>query len=133
MNETTFINRVRAGAVLAVGEYRHSKAEMIAWRDKQTGRAMTAPVLRHTVELGDQSVAVSERVPDSITKLEDLPPVPFKKGQMVVLHVEELTRNLGQFSARGKLEPFETNGSGEPSSPAGSGPLSGKGAESRKP
>lgn len=102
MNEKAFLETARAGGFVAIGEYRHSKSEMINWRDKQTGRPMTAPVLRHTVEFGDQSVAVSERVPDGM-KLEDIK-VEFHKGETVVLHIEELTRSMGLVSARGKLE-----------------------------
>jgi len=105
MDEKTFQSRVRSGEFLAVGEYRHSKSEMLNWRDKQTGRAMSAPILRHTVEFGDSSVAVSERVPEG-TKLEDIK-IPFVKGELVVLAFEELTRNLGLVSSRGKLEKFQ--------------------------
>jgi hypothetical protein len=104
MDETSFMSQVKAGSLLALGEYRHSKSEMLIWRDKQTGRPMEAPILRHTVEFGDCTVAVSERVPDG-TKIENIH-VPFVKGEMVVLHLEELTRNLGLVSARGKLEHF---------------------------
>lgn len=111
MDEKTFIGRVRAGEILAVGEYRHSKSEMINWRDKQTGRAMSAPVLRHTIEFGNNSVSVSERVPEGV-KLEDIK-IPWQKGQMVVLKIEEISRNLGLVSARGSLEPF-SNGAPSP-------------------
>jgi hypothetical protein len=104
MDESTFLKRVRAGEMLAIGEYRHSRAEMINWRDKKTGAAMTAPVLRHTVEFGSNSVAVSERVPDSIKRIEDMPPIPFTKGETVILVIEELTKNMGLVSARGGLE-----------------------------
>lgn len=110
MDESTFLHRVRAGEVLAVGEYRHSKAEMINWRDKQTGKAMTAPVLRHTVEFGDTSVAISEQVPEGM-KIEDIK-WPWKKGQSVVLHLEEWSRNLGLVSARGTLEEFAPSPNG---------------------
>jgi len=120
MDEKTFQSRVRLGEFLAVGEYRHSKSEMLNWRDKQTGRAMSAPVLRHTVEFGDTSVAVSERVPEG-TKLEDIK-VPFVKGELVVLQLEELTRNLGLISSRGKLEKFTASpGAGTPVGVAGKG------------
>lgn len=115
MNEQSFLKRVRAGEFLAVGEYRHSRKEMLNWRDKQTGRAMSAPVLRHTVEFGENSVSVSERVPEG-TKLEDIS-VSWHKGEAVVLRVEEMTRNLGLVSARGTLEKFEGSlspGDGQP-------------------
>lgn len=123
MNEETFMRSIRAGALMVLGEYRHSKAEVINWRDKTTQQAKSAPVLRHTVEVGDQSIAVSERVPDGI-KVEDIV-VPFKKGDSVVLHLEELSRNLGMVSARGRLEAF-SNGQPGNGTPVGTKPGSSK-------
>jgi len=72
---------------------------------------MSAPMLRHTVEFGATSVAVSERVADN-TKLEDIK-IPFTKGQMVCLKVDEWKSERGLFSARGNLElvtPSPANG-----------------------
>ena len=117
MSKTEVSERVLRGEFLAVGEYRHSRAEMINWRDKQTGRAMSAPVLRHTVEFDSQTIAVSERVPDG-TKLEDIH-VAFKKGEVVVLLLETMERNLGNVSARGRLERL--TGSPGSSTPVGPG------------
>ena len=89
------------GEFIAVGEYRLSKAEMISWRDKQTGRAMTAPMLRHTVEFAAGSVQVAERVPEN-TRIEDIA-VPFRKGERVVVYFSELAQSKGSFTARGRL------------------------------
>lgn len=122
MDEQMIVGRIKAGAFLAIGEYRHSKAEMINWRDKTSGRPMSAPVLRHTVEFGDQTVAVSERVPDG-TKIEDIH-VPFQKGDAVVLEVEEMTRNLGNVSARGRLSKLAP-------SPVKGAPVGGASREAR--
>ena len=100
------------GAFCALGEYRSSKAEMISWRDKASGRPMSAPMLRHTVEFGEQSVAVSERVPDN-TKLEDIK-VPFIKGERVFLVVSEYTTTKGLVACRGtldKVSPSPADGS----------------------
>lgn len=116
MDTSHILPRIEKGEFLTIGEYRHSKSEMISWRDKTNGRPMTAPILRHTVECGDTSVAVSERLPDSITKLEDIPPVKFAKGEPVILVLEELTKNLGLVSAKGKLEKVSqpSAGNGKP-------------------
>ena len=95
-----------AGGFIAVGEYRLSKAEMINWRDKVTGKPMSAPMLRHTVEFGSQSVAVQERVADG-TKIEDIH-VTFNKGDAVILHVDEYTSAKGLVSCRGRLEKFQS-------------------------
>lgn len=105
MTQAEAVQKFLAGEVIALGEYRHSKKEMLEWRDKKTGRACAAPILRHTVECGEQTIALSERVPDD-TKLEAVA-WPWQKGQRVVLHIEEISRNLGLVSARGKLEAYE--------------------------
>src|ERR1044072_6989131 len=89
------------GDFIAVGEYRLSKAEMISWRDKQTGRAMTAPMLRHTVEFAAGSVQVAERVPEN-TRIEDIA-VPFRKGERVVVYFSELAQRRGSFAACGRF------------------------------
>ena len=47
--------RLEAGAFLALGEYRMSKAEMLNWVDKKNGQAKSAPILRHVVEFGSSS------------------------------------------------------------------------------
>ena len=104
-----------AGVLSCVGEYRMSKAEMINWRDKDSGRAMSAPVLRHTLELNGASIQVQERVPDG-TKLEDIH-VPLKKGDIVVLRVSEWTVTRGLVSCRGalaKIAPVTSPGNQQP-------------------
>jgi len=105
MNQSELERRIHAGEFVALGEYRMSKAEMIKWRDKVTGRQMEAPMLRHTVEFGDKSVAVSERVADGI-KIEDIS-VPFVKGDAVVLLLEEYTAQKGLVSCRGRVIKFD--------------------------
>ena len=103
MTKEQAIDKFLAGELVALGEYRMSKAEILNWRDKVTGRPMSGPALRHTVEFGGMSVAVNERVPDGM-KLEDIR-VPLTKGDSVVCHLSELTAQKGVFSARGeKLE-----------------------------
>jgi hypothetical protein len=109
---------VESGEFVAVGEYRMSKAEMINWRDKTTGQAKSAPVLRHTVEFGTNSVQVAERVPDS-TKIEDIR-VPFKKGEGVLMHFTEMVTEKGVISCRGRLEKVVPIAS-SPSASAGIG------------
>jgi len=90
------------GEFIAIGEYRMSKAEEISWRDKQTGRAMSAPILRHTIEFGSLGVSVSERVPEG-RKLEDIKVVGLHKGDKVAVYLTELLTQKGMVSARGRL------------------------------
>lgn len=112
MTKTQLIEKVVGGALLVVGEYRMSKAEMLRWRDKVNGQNKEAPILRHTVELGSNSVQVNERVPDG-TRLEDIH-VPFKKGQMIVLAVESYSVDKGAVSCRGHLENYSDGGTVPP-------------------
>lgn len=109
----------QGGEFVLVGEYRMSKAEVIAWRDKQTGVAKEAPMLRHTVEFGQVSAQVAERVPEG-AKIESLS-VPFTKGDKVACYLSELMTMKGQVSMRGKLVKLTTSPSpGKPAPVGGS-------------
>lgn len=90
------------GQRLLVCEYRSSKIESINWRDKSTGRAMEAKLLRHVIEAGPDSISVVERLPDDF-KIDGWQP-PFKKGAPVVLRYTEFSIDKGMLSARGSLE-----------------------------
>jgi hypothetical protein len=111
MDKKQAMDLFNAGQFVAIGEYRMSKAEQIKWRDKTSGKEMEAPMLRHVVEFGDKSVAVSERVPSNV-KLEDIK-VPFIKGDTVLLHVEEYTTQKGLVSCRGRLESIVKTSPGQ--------------------
>lgn len=113
------IERFTRGDIVSLGEYRMSKAEMLNWRDKTNGQAKSAPILRHTVEVGGISIAVNERVPDG-TKIEDIH-VAFKKGDMVLLEIQELTVDRGLVSARGSLSKVEDSRSPGQEAPVGRG------------
>jgi len=112
MRLNELVERVQAGEFLVVGEYRMSKAEMLNWVDKTNGQRKSAPILRHTVEFGNESVAVNERVPDG-TKLEDIK-INYIKGDRVVLHVQERISERGLVACRGQLEKL-TRGPGDAS------------------
>jgi len=102
MNQSQAVEKFLNGEFICVGEYRMSKSEMLNWRDKQNGQAKSAPMLRHTVEVGNVSLTLNERVPDQ-TKLEDIR-VPFVKGEIVLVHLDELQSSKGVVSGRGRLE-----------------------------
>jgi hypothetical protein len=107
MTQKQLTDAVARGEFLAVGEYRLSEVAPIAWRDKVSGQPKTAVVLRHTVEFGAKSCAVNERVPDGV-KAEDVK-VVWKKGQRVVMHLEEYTSSKGLVSCRGRLEELNAS------------------------
>lgn len=104
MKLSAIVELMKAGELVAVVEYRKSIAEVISWRDKVSGKAMKAPVLRHTVETATASVSVAERVPDDWDAAKYTP--PFKKGDKVALWVTEWKTERGSVSARGELSPI---------------------------
>jgi len=92
----------QAGDRLLFGEYRASKAEVIKYRDKTSHQMTEMKMLRHTVEIGSDSVQVNERVDDNFDVAGYKP--PFTKGQKVVVFVDSLLIEKGVPNARGKLE-----------------------------
>lgn len=97
--------RIEKGERLIVCEYRSSKLETLNWRDKDTGKSMSAAVVRHTLESGPDSVTVNERTGNDFDAAKWVPPA--KKGQMVALHFTEFKTERGIMSARGNLEVIE--------------------------
>lgn len=104
MDKKTATSEWLTGRMLLVAEYRSSAAEVIQYRDKQTGKAATLKTLTHQVELGNTSVQVRERVDDNFDTAGFK--APFKKGTMVIFRVESLTRDKGVFKGAGVLEPL---------------------------
>lgn len=85
-----------------IAEYRGFKGETLKWVDKKTGRAMTAPTLRHTVELANgDSVAVGERVADDFQIGAYVPPV--KKGARVLVTLTGYQIDKGLIRANGAI------------------------------
>lgn len=107
MKQAELIKRILAGEALLVAEYRSGTAETIRWRDGETGRALEAVAVRHSIECGTKSIQVSERTPEGF-KPENFQ-APAKKGQMVVWHVTGMTTQRGVTSGTGTFEPLETD------------------------
>jgi len=106
MKKAEAMKQWESGAALLCVEFRMSKCERINWRDKTSGKAMSAPVLRHTVETATEAITVSERLDDNFN-VETFKPA-FQRGQRVLLHVTEMSTQGGVKSARGLLEPLES-------------------------
>jgi len=96
-----------AGEMVLVGEYRSSEAEQITWRDKASGAMLSAPMLRHVVELGVKSAIVSERVDRATFKPENYVPT-FKKGDKVIVRLRTCMIEKGVIKLDGTLEPLPT-------------------------
>jgi len=95
------VNDFKNGVPVLIVEYRKGMAETISWRDKASGKAMTAPVVRHTVETASASVSVAERVEDTFDTSKFVQ--PFAKGAKVAFYPSEMTTERGQLSARGVI------------------------------
>jgi len=96
--------KFQAGFIGFVGEFRFSSAETMKWRDKTTGKAMTAPILRHTVETATATVSITERVEDDFDVKAFVP--EFKKGDRVMVELTELENERGSLKGRGTLTPL---------------------------
>jgi len=95
------VDRVEKGEILALGEFRHAKAETITWRDKGTGKQMSADIVRYTCEFGDVSIGVTENLKEGLTPATYK--CPFTKGEQVAWSVSELKAHQGSISGRGTL------------------------------
>lgn len=106
MKKADAVKLWESGAMCVVVEFRRSIAETISWRDKTSGKALTAPVVRHTVESGIATITVNERVADDFNVAAFKP--PFEKGARVLLQFTELHTEKGNVSARGTLTALES-------------------------
>jgi len=104
MTKTEFLKQCESGFPGVVVEYRSSRVDHIAWRDKQTGKAREAFMLRHTVEMGASTLSVAERKEDDWTGKGYA--APFKKGQACVLTFSDWRTERGATTVRGSLEPL---------------------------
>lgn len=102
------VSEWKAGNLIALVEYRSSKAEPITWSDRETGRAMKAVTLTHVVENDKTSMIVSERVPETFDYANYVP--PFKKGEKVLVQITSVARAKGVTTLYGTLEPLDING-----------------------
>jgi hypothetical protein len=101
LTEMTIEQAVEAfknGEKLMLCEYRHGKAERIKYRDKVSGKAAEFVTIRHTVEVGNDSFIVGERVPDDFKEADYKPSIA--KGSRCALKFErfQVQNGVGQFS-----------------------------------
>lgn len=104
--------RFLAGAFIAVAEYRGYKPEVMRYRDKKTGARVSSPILVHMVEVGESQVKVTEWLPDDApVDAQGLPTAQrqHQKGDKVVLKLENLEADRGQYSARGTIHKLEAD------------------------
>lgn len=104
MKQTEAIQHWQSGGRILVAEYRSSRIDNITWRDKSSGKAMSASLLKHTIELGDVSCVVSQRVPDDKRPEDYLG--KFKKGDKVLFAFLTIQMERGAVSGTGELLPL---------------------------
>ena len=107
MTKAEFHKRVEAGACMVVCEYRSSRVDHINWRDKVSGKAMSADLLRHTVEVGNITVGVGQRLADDQDVNRYVANFAIKKGDKCILHFSQWETERGATSAKGELEKLE--------------------------
>jgi hypothetical protein len=91
------VEQFKSGSRMLLGEYRHGKVETINYRDKTSGKPASFTSVRHTVEIGDDSFLISERVPDNFDQSQWSPPCV--KGRRCVVKFDKFTvqNGVGQF------------------------------------
>jgi len=107
MNKVDAHKAFEAGSRLVVCEYRSSRVDHIEWRDKTTGKAMQADLLRHTVEMGNTTLSVAQRLPENADPHKFAASFPIKKGDKCVLHFTQWRVEKGATSATGELERLD--------------------------
>jgi len=105
MNKAQLIDGVLAGQALVLVEYRQTKVEVVKYRNKETGKAEEMRKIRHHVEGGGAAFPIEERVPEGLNL--DTYKSPFAKGQMVVWHVDSMSKVKGVERNSGILEAFD--------------------------
>jgi len=105
MTEQQVVKQFLMGLPVMVVEYRSSRIDPIQWRDKATGQRREAVLLKHTVEAGDRSFVVNERMPDDWDATKYVS--PNKKGQRMVLEFTDFKTERGRSEASGKLIPLD--------------------------
>lgn len=88
-----------------IGEYRGSKAEVIKFLDKKTGRAASFPSLKHTIEVNGEAISFSERVADDFDPNNFA--VAYKKGDTVLAKLTAFQNDKGLLRGSGTLETLK--------------------------
>jgi hypothetical protein len=94
------------GGVMAVAEYRMGSVDVINYRDKKTGVARSANVIKTTLEMGDKSLNLTEFVRDEKFTVESWKP-PYKKGTRVLVELTSLQESKGILTGDGVVHPLE--------------------------
>lgn len=108
MTKEQVAEKALQGVPVVVAEYRAGKTDKITYRASkgpQAGSMVTRDTVKHSIEMGDVQVMVTEWLPDG-KKPEDVV-IPYKKGQRVVVTLETLEPDKGFFRAGGKIEALE--------------------------
>jgi len=106
LTEDQAVEMFKRGEKVILAEYRFGKAEHIKYRDKKTGQPASFTTVRHTVEVGDASFLVSERVPEGFKVEEFHSDIP--KGARVLLKFEKFTVQNGIGQWAGVVVPVVT-------------------------
>lgn len=106
MKQSEIIQSLGAGNILAIGEYRGTIEDKMSWSTE--GVAKSSMIRKHTVELGAKSVIVTEWPPKGMVEFPPNLPVPFKKGQKILINVNKYQERRGIGEMGGALHSLET-------------------------
>jgi len=98
--------RFLAGEPLMVAEFRMAVVDVINFRDKKTGAARSADVIKTTVETATRSITFTEFVRDEKFVADKFVP-SFQKGDKVVIQLESLQESRGIMTGGGILHRLE--------------------------
>lgn len=105
MTQEQLFAEILKGKPLILVEYRGCKPDTIKYRDKKSGNAVERVVAKHSVEMGDAQVMVTEWMDDGVKA--DAIKSPFSKGERCILELEGMEPMQGFFKAAGQLHSFE--------------------------
>jgi len=90
------------GNFIVLGEYVGTQAEVLEWRDKTNGKAMAAPLVKHSVVIGNRVAVINQRVPETTDVAKFSSGLTARQPVVVLIESMQLVRGLPEI--RGKLE-----------------------------
>jgi hypothetical protein len=105
MTKAELADQLLTGALVLVGEYRGSHAELAGYVDKKFGNAIQYVRATHLIErncfTGLERVLLTERFPDTVTTVEQaIATFHYERGRLYAFYLESFKWERGQLLAR---------------------------------
>jgi len=110
MTKEKIVDTVMSGKLLCAAEWRSSKASSGTIEDEKTHKTKVTKGIVHQVEIEGIAREIREEIaPDQFEKFNpdayNAAPRPFKKGEMVILHIKSFSWNSKKSTWRGVGTP----------------------------